>query len=161
MGQFLTYETVVVIGTSANTTGNWFTVHPYNGTLRAITITTGGYYSTGAATTASSTSWMGSSTATTQSTGLSSTGFLTFYSVKTGANFIKVAPPGAGGATYYPLTGGHSSSGGLINSMSTAPFFAYPFPLVDDLLGISTTDGGGLSNGFVHTMKLTFEGSRY
>jgi hypothetical protein len=155
MGQFLYAENVVITGTSAVLNSTGWSAHPYNGTLRQVTITTGGVGSSG------TTAWMASSTATTSSSGLPSTGFITFKSENTSAIFLKVAPPGAGGATYYPGTGGHTSSGGLTNSYSTGPFFTYPFPLADDRLVISTTDGVAASNGFCHTIRLIFEGSRY
>jgi hypothetical protein len=154
MGQFLMSENILFTGTSAAYSTGQYTAHPYNGTLRQVTITTGGVGASG------TTGWMATSTATTSSTGASSTGFITLYSEKTGAIFLKVAPPGSGGATYYPVTGGHSSSGAIVNAMSTAPFYGYPFPLCDDRLAAGTTDLG-IQNGFCHTIKLVFEGSRY
>jgi hypothetical protein len=154
MGQFLYTESILWTGTSAINTTN-YTAHPYNGVLRQITISTGGVGSSG------TTAWMASSTATTNSTGQSSTAIITFKSEKTGAIFIKGSPGATPGVTYYPVTGGHSSSGGIVNAMSTTPFYGYPFPLCDDRLCITSTDISAFSNGFCHTIYLLFEGSRY
>lgn len=149
-GPFLSYENVPFTGTSALNTTSFSRV--YNGTLRQITITTGGVGSS------ETTDWKATSTATTNSSGMSSTGFITFKSELTGAIFLKVAPPGAGGATYYPVTGGHSSSGAIVNAMSTAPFYGYPFPLANDRLQILSTDISAASNGFCHRITVLCEG---
>ena len=153
MAGYMTYEAKVIAGTSLLDATVYSSV--FNGLLKQITITTGGVGST------ATTAWAPAA-ASTASSGLVSTGFFVFASEQTGAIFLRVAAPTAGGATYYPVTGGHSSSGAIVNAMSTAPFYGYPFPLVNDRLVISSTGTSGTAavNGFVHTIKLVFEGSK-
>lgn len=153
MAGYMSYEAVIIAGTSLLDSTSYSKV--YNGLLKQVTITTGGVGST------DTTEWAPAA-ASTASSGLVSTGFFVLSSKQTGAIFLKVAPPTAGGATYYPVTGGHSSSGAIVNAMSTSPFFGYQFPLVNDRLVISSsgTSGTAAVNGFVHTIKLVIEGSK-
>lgn len=143
MGGYLSYEEIILQSSSAVDTTSYSKV--YNGNLRSVTITTGG---------------VGWTMATTATTGVSSSGAFQLSAEKTGAIFLRVAPPGAGGATYYPFTAGHTSSGGSPATYSTGPFSGWLFPLVNDRLVVQSSSGSDVTAGYAHTFKIIVEGSK-
>jgi hypothetical protein len=98
---------------------------------------------------------MGSSTATTNSSGLSSTGYIVLSLEKTGIPILQVAPPAAGGSVYWPVAQSNTTAGA---ALSTG--FGYRFPVVDERIIARTSagwDAAGAANGYCHTIKLIVE----
>lgn len=94
------------------------------------------------------------STGLTASTGLSSTGVFVVSGDRTGIQYLRVAPPGAGGATYYPRVSPNSSSGGAYTAFSTTPPLNLRFPIVEERIKVQTSSGSDASAGYSHTIKV-------
>jgi hypothetical protein len=137
------YDTVVLQSSSGVDTTTYSSA-VFNGYLESITISTGG---------------LGWTRATTATTGISSTGVIKISSERTGAIFLSVAPPGAGGATYLPRTGGHTSSGGQVSAQSTSLFCNFRFPLSEERLVVQSSSGSDATAGYCHTIKILVEGA--
>lgn len=149
------WENVTLRSTGSGGNTTTYSSKQYNGDLMGIYISTGGV---------GFTTTLGDTTA---SSGLSSTGVYRISSEKTGQQILAVAPPGVGGAWYYPTYTACSSSGGLLSSTNTSTggtllfSFNYHFPLANERLVLQSSSGNGNSTNYCATFTILTESAGY